>query len=212
MCNHYQQPDLQLMQHYLKENLNLPLASQESSQFSYAKMHDVFPKKDALLLLKSSTGKLGFMQKKWGYPNPFDTKKILFNARIEKMQNYNSMWQDSFLNRRCIIIAKQFFETGPNTYLAPNGKKYKETFSFKNQNSPLTFIAGIYEQDHFAMITTQSTPSYAQIHERMPLVLNEHNLNTWFRYDISSILNDTSLSLEKNLITNCKINSRFYNQ
>lgn len=202
MCNHYQQPDLQLMQHYLKENLHLPLASQDLSQFDYAQMHDVFPKKEALLLLKSSTGKVGFMSKKWGYPNPFDNKKVIFNARIEKMQQSNSMWQDSFQKRRCIIIAKQFFESGPNTYLASNGKKYKEIFSFKNQNCPLTFIAGIYDQDHFAMITTEPTPSYAKIHDRMPLVISENNLNTWFKYDISSILNDHSLTLEKNLIIN----------
>lgn len=202
MCNHYQQPNLKLMQKYLKEDLQLPLANQDFSQSSLAQQHDVFPKKDALLLLKSSTGKVGFMPKKWGYPNPFDNKKVIFNARIEKMQQSNSMWQDSFQKRRCIIIAKQFFEAGPNTYLASNGKKYKEIFSFKSQNCPLTFIAGIYDQDHFAMITTEPTPSYAKVHDRMPLVISENNLNTWFQYDISSILNNRSLTLEKNLITN----------
>ena len=197
MCNHYQQPNIKLMQQYLKEDLHLPLASQDFSQTNLAQQHDVFPKKEALLLLKSSTGKVGFMPKTWGYPNPFDEKKVLFNARIEKMQNSKSIWQNSFQKRRCIIIAKQFFEAGPNTYLAANGKKYKEKFSFKSQNTPLTFIAGIYEQDHFAMITTEPTPSYAEVHDRMPLIISENNLNTWFQYDISSLLNNESINLEK---------------
>lgn len=201
MCNHFQQPNIQLMQKYLKENLHLPLANQDFSQTSYAQQHDVFPKKEALLLLKSSSGKFGFMPKTWGYPNPFDSKKVLFNARIEKMQNRKSIWQDSFQKRRCIIIADQFFESGPNTYLAANGKKYKEKFAFKSQTAPLTFITGIYEQDHFAMVTTAPTPAYAQVHDRMPLVLDQDNLNTWFRHDISSILNN-QVSLEKTLIAN----------
>lgn len=189
------------MQKYLKEDLHLPLANQDFSQTNLAQQHDVFPKKEALLLLKSTSGKVGFIPKTWGYPNPFDEKKVLFNARIEKMKNSKSIWQDSFQKRRCIIIAEQFFEAGPNTYLAANGKRYKEKFAFKNQNAPLTFIAGIYEQGHFAMITTEPTPSYAQVHDRMPLVISENNLSTWFQYDISSILEDKSLTLEKTLIT-----------
>lgn len=201
MCNHFQQPNLKLMQKYLKEDLHLPLANQDFSQTNLAQQHDVFPKKEALLLLKSSSGKFGFMPKTWGYPNPFDAKKVLFNARIEKMQNRKSIWQDSFQKRRCIIIADQFFEAGPNTYLAANGKRYKEKFAFKDQDASLTLIAGIYEQDHFAMITTTPTPSYAQVHDRMPLVLNQDKLNTWFRHDISSILNN-QVSLEKTMITN----------
>ncbi|MBP2057349.1 putative SOS response-associated peptidase YedK [Lactobacillus colini] len=197
MCSHYQQPSIKLMQQYLKEDLHLPLADQDFSKSIYTESQHIFPKKESLLLLKSSSGKVGFMPKKWGYPNPFDEKKLIINARIEKMQYSNSMWRESFQKRRCIIIASQFFEAGYDTYLAENGKRYREKFSFKTKSAPLTFIAGIYEQDHFAMITTQPTTSYAQVHDRMPLILNAANLNNWFQYDISSILNDKSIELVK---------------
>ncbi|MBD5429882.1 SOS response-associated peptidase family protein [Lactobacillus sp.] len=194
MCNHYQQPNVKLMQNYLTENLKLPLANQQLEHTIYASKKDIFPKKEALFLLKSPTGKVGFMPKSWGYPNPFNNKNVLVNARLEKYIQPRSMWHNSIPG---IIIANQFFEAGPATYTANNGKTYKEQFSFTQKNSPLTFIAGIYEKDHFAMITTQPTPLYAQVHDRMPLVLAENNLNAWLSGEISVIKNHNLVNLEK---------------
>ena len=47
------------------------------------------------------------------------------------------------------------------------------------------------------MITTQPTPLYAQVHDRMPLVLAENNLNAWLSGEISVIKNHNLVNLEK---------------
>lgn len=197
MCNHYEQPAIKRIQEILKEDLHLPLAKQEFKE-AFQIPEQIFPKKEALLLAKSPTGKWGFVPKIWGYSNPFDPKRPLINARIEKIfAGPHSMWHDSFKNGRCIIVASQFFEAGKTSYEASNGKIYKDQYSFKDVNFPLTFIAGIRNKNDFAMVTTKPTTSYAQVHDRMPLVLNPTKLETWLTQDITATLEQTPPSLDK---------------
>lgn len=197
MCNHYEQPAIKRIQKILKEDLHLPLAKQEFKEV-FQIPEQIFPKKEALLLAKSTTGKWGFIPKTWGFTNPFDQKRPLINARIEKFfAGPNSMWYDSFKNGRCIIVANQFFEAGKTSYEASNGKTYKDQYSFKDENFPLTFIAAIRNKENFAMVTTKPTASYAQIHDRMPLVLNPNELNTWLVKDVDATLNQTSPTLDE---------------
>ncbi|QNQ81769.1 SOS response-associated peptidase [Lactobacillus sp. PV037] len=197
MCNHYEQPAIKQIQRILKDDLNLSVASQDFQE-DFQIPQQIFPKKQALLLAKSSTGKWGFVPKNWGYSNPFDPKRPLINARIEKVfAGPNSMWYESFKKGRCIIVANQFFEAGKTSYEASNGKTYKDQYSFKDNDFPLTFIAGIRNKEDFAMVTTKPTPSYAQVHDRMPLVLNPDQLNTWLTQDITATLDQTPPALDK---------------
>lgn len=197
MCNHYEQPAIKQIQKILTKDLNLPLASQSFSE-NFQLPQQIYPKKEALLLAKSKTGKWGFVPKIWGYSNPFDPKKPLINARIEKIfAGSHSMWYDSFKNGRCIIVASQFFEAGKTSYEASNGKTYKDQYSFKDSSFPLTFIAGIRNEKDFAMVTTKPTASYAKVHDRMPLVLNPTNLETWLTQNINATLEQTPPFLDE---------------
>lgn len=103
------------------------------------------------------TKQLQLVNKNWGYPSPVDANKPLFNARIERFYEQKpSMWDESFVKQRCIILASEFFEYAKNTYQADNGKKYHERYSFKSKQ-PITMIAGIYDHNNFAMVTTART-------------------------------------------------------
>ena len=192
MCNQFQLPSLAEIKKYLVNDLNLPLVEPASN---LPQNQNIFPKGIAPVLVYTDN-QLQLLLKSWGYPSPYDHKKVVFNARIERFfEEKRSMWDSSFAKSRCIIVASQFFESGHNTYSAENGHTYHERFSFKNANGALTLIAGIYQKDHFSMVTTKPNASYAPVHDRMPLVLQAAELRQWLFQNFSSLVDRSQLSL-----------------
>ena len=192
MCNQFQLPSLAEIKKYLVNDLNLPLVEPASN---LPQNQGIFPKGIAPVLVYTDN-QLQLLPKSWGYPSPYDHKKVVFNARVERFfEEKHSMWDSSFAKSRCIIIASQFFESGHDTYEAGNEHRYHERFSFKNANTALTLIAGIYQKDHFSMVTTKPNASYAPVHDRMPLVLQAAELRQWLFQNFSSLVDRSQLSL-----------------
>ena len=192
MCNQFQLPSLAEIKKYLANDLNLPLIEPASN---LPQNQNIFPKGLAPVLVYADN-QLQLLPKSWGYPSPYDHKKVVFNARVERFfEEKHSMWDSSFAKSRCIIIASQFFEFGHDTYEAGNEHRYHEHFSFKNANAALTLIAGIYQKDYFSMVTTKPNASYAPVHDRMPLVLQAAELRQWLFQNFSSLVDRSQLSL-----------------
>ena len=185
MCNQFQLPTLADIKKYLVNDLNLPLIEPDKN---LPQNQEVFPKGTASVLLYQND-QLQLQPKAWGYPSPFDHQKVLFNARVERFfEQKKSMWDSSFAKYRCIIIASQFFESSRETYVATNNHEYHERYYFQTANEPLTLIAGIYQKDHFSMVTTQPSAEYAKVHDRMPLVIKPSELRQWLFQDFSSLV------------------------
>lgn len=201
MCNQFQLPSLTDIKKYLINDLKLPL---EEPTFDLPENCSVFPKGTAPVLLYQKQ-RLELVPKVWGYPSPFDHKKVVFNARIERFfEKKHSMWDSSFAKSRCIIIANQFFESGRKTYTAENEHHYHERFSFHNLNEPLTLIAGIYQQDHFSMATTKPNAVMAPVHDRMPMVIESTELRQWLFQDFSNLIDRSHISLTSAKVPNRK--------
>ncbi|WP_297815243.1 SOS response-associated peptidase family protein [uncultured Lactobacillus sp.] len=197
MCNHYQLPTLKEIERYLKGDLHLPLIAPSFEKQKFDKPLEIYPKSAALVLLYQDD-KLQIVPKKWGYPSPFKDNQVLFNARVERFyEAKKSMWDTSFARRRCIILASQFFEAGKQTYTTSQNKTYHQQFSFKEKDTPLTMIAGIYDQDDFAMVTTKPNKVMAPVHDRMPLVLNASELRQWLFQNFTSLLDRSSFDLSR---------------
>ncbi|CCI81323.1 SOS response-associated peptidase family protein [Lactobacillus hominis] len=195
MCNHYQLPTLQEIKQYLKGELNLPLVKPKFDANLFDKPSEIYPKKTALILLYQNN-ELQLVPKSWGYPSPYKNKQVIFNARIERFyEAKKSMWDESFARKRCIILASQFFETGKKTYTTLQNKTYHEQFAFKQANTPITMIAGIYDQENFAMVTTKPNSIMAPIHDRMPLVITQDELRRWLFQNFTSLIDRTDFNL-----------------
>jgi len=191
MCNHFRLPDLMQIKKYLTEDLNLPLIDPQIE----IKQRDIFPNQATPVLLYHDD-KLQLVNKNWGYPSPVDPKKPLFNARIERFyENKPSMWDYSFARQRCLILTSEFFEYAKKTYQAKNGKKCHERYSFKS-NHPITMIAGIYDHDNFAMVTTRPNQTMAPIHDRMPLVIEPNELRRWLFQNFTSLIDRSQIQLD----------------
>lgn len=194
MCNQFQLPSLAEIKKYLVTDLNLPLVEPTNN---LPQSQPVFPKAAAPVLLYQNN-QLQLVPKTWGYPSPFDSKKVIFNARVERFfETKPSMWDKSFAKSRCIIIAEQFWESGHQTYTA-NQRTYHERYSFRDPNAPLTLIAGIYQDGYFSMVTTKPNSNMTPIHDRMPLVITPAELRRWLFQNFTNLIDRSSMPLAVN--------------
>lgn len=183
MCNHFQLAPLAETKKYLLD-LGLPL---QEPTFQQTEL-EIFPQRTAPVLLYADD-KLQLVPKSWGFPSPYRPKQVIFNARIERFyEKRPSMWYDSFARLRCLIVAQDFFE-----------KKDQHTYRFASPD-PLTLIAGIYQDDHFAMVTTKPNGIMAPIHDRMPLVIAPSELRRWLFQNFTSLIDRSAFPLKRSMV------------
>lgn len=165
------------------------------------KRGEVFPS-DQAYVIKGSTDKKEIYAEvcKWGYETNAKSR-VLFNARIETISE-KPLFQRDFINHRCIIPVKGFYEWN----------KDKQKFYFESkQPEGILLLGGIYrkgeENDKFTIITTQANSSVKDIHDRMPLIIKREYVFNWI-YDNEN----ASRILEKNDISLGRKNTEEYIQ
>jgi len=107
----------------------------------------------------------------WGFPQ-YQKKGLLINARAETVLERRT-FRESVLHRRCVIPARQFYEWDSD----------KNKVTFFREDRAVLFIAGFYnrfqDEVRFIILTTQANASVSPVHNRMPLVLDEGELEDW---------------------------------
>lgn len=101
------------------------------------------------------------------------------------------------MSRRCVVPTFGFYEPHQSeTFINPrSGKPNKQSYHFASPESPVTFIAGIYENDRFSLMTTEPNAIMRPIHKRMPVVLEPRELHTWLYGDYLSLAERSSVEL-----------------
>ena len=115
---------------------------------------------------------------KWGLiPNWSKSKdfKPLINARLETINEKISFKKLIQLNR-CVAIADGFFEWKRN-----GGEKIP--FFFKRNDGKNLYIAGIYENNEFCLITEEAAKNILDVHNRQPVILNENDVNKYLNLE-----------------------------
>jgi putative SOS response-associated peptidase YedK len=106
----------------------------------------------------------------------------MINARAETVDSAPS-YRTAFAKRRCLVVARGFYEWRK---LDP---KHKQPYAIaKPDRSPLA-LAGIWENwldkstgewlRSVAIVTTEANDTLRALHERMPVVLEQHDFATW---------------------------------
>ena len=107
----------------------------------------------------------------WGFPQ-YQKKGLLINAKAETVLERRT-FRDSVLHRRCVIPARQFYEWDSD----------KNKVTFFREDRAVLFMAGFYnrfqDEVRFIILTTQANASVSPVHNRMPLVLDEGELEDW---------------------------------
>lgn len=113
-------------------------------------------------------------------PEPPNQKFAMFNARIETVLTSRA-FQGPVRHRRAIIPVSGFVE------FKTQGKQKQPFYVQAASGEPLA-IAAIWEcwQNQVwsvAMITQAASPSFAEVHDRMPLSLNPEQVQRWLNPD-----------------------------
>lgn len=118
----------------------------------------------------------------WGFPLVLKGKsgqplkpKPVNNTRADKLDSF--MWRYSFEERRCLIPVSEFAEAE-----GPKGAKTRTWLSLPDQ--PLFAVAGIWRDTPewgpaYSMVMTEATPSTAEVHDRMPVILRSDDWRRW---------------------------------
>lgn len=184
MCNHYEK--------------NSEVVTWAVSQFGDVVVPDdlpaypehTWPKAQAPILLQNATGR-SIASMRWGVRTEIKGKtkllvKFVTNARDDSLSKY--IWRYAAATRRCLIPAVAYYEPD-----GPDGGKWEVRFTLKER--PMFFFAGLWDSDpgpggtdqttprSFAMVTTSPNELAAQIHDRMPLVLDDEGARVWLGHE-----------------------------
>lgn len=131
---------------------------------------DIHPSEQAAILAPAGT-EIAAVPMRWGFPSR-GAGQLLINARAESAME-RPAFSESVMRRRCIIPAAGFYEWDRD----------KNKAEFYLPETPCIFMAGMYNlfegEDRFVILTTDANESMRPVHDRMPLILKEEQLQDW---------------------------------
>lgn len=149
------------------------------------KTGEIFPTNLAPIIINNRENQYDIY--KWG----FEFQSLIINARAETIFEKKS-FMEPIKTKRCLIPATGFYEWD----------KEKNKYHFTLESKEPLYMAGIYRNNHFVIITTNANPNLAIIHDRMPVIIGEGYKEDWL-FDNSAtiaLLNQEQPSLEEELI------------
>lgn len=131
------------------------------------KTGEIFPTNLAPVLLAEEQARL----LTWGFPN-FSGKGVIINARSETARE-KPLFRSSLAQRRCVIPSTGFFEWN----------KEKRKYLFQLPQEKMLYMAGLYNsfdgEERFVILTTAANNSISDVHDRMPVVLAQQEIQPW---------------------------------
>ncbi len=188
---------------YIKETFNLT----KDTSFKLPR-YNVSPGDNVISLIYDGINyRIGELN--WGYvPNYNYNNKInkLINARSESVFEKIS-FKKEVLSKRCVVLADGFYEWNYD----------KKPFLFKITNQKIFPIAGIYNSYKennetvysVLLLTTKNNRIMDNIHERMPVILNDETSKIWLNNDIKdkNILKDLLKPYDDNNMTGYQVST-----
>lgn len=147
--------------------------------------YNIAPGSNIIAVRSTEEGRSGTLMR-WGFIPAWakdpGVMPMLNNARGETVAE-KPMFRQAFRRRRCLIPASGFYE-----WKTVPGQKSRQPFyiSYKD-GSPMSF-AGLWENaraedgtriDTCIIITTQANEVLEPIHQRMPVLLEQEDWDTW---------------------------------
>ena len=117
---------------------------------------------------------------KWGLVPNWSKKKdfkALINARLETIDEKIS-FKKLIKLQRCVAVADGFYEW-------KREEKNKTPYYFVREDKKNMYMAGIYENNKFCLITENASENIKPIHHRQPVILNESDVNRYLNLELS---------------------------
>ncbi|SFH35012.1 SOS response-associated peptidase [Modicisalibacter xianhensis] len=143
----------------------------------------------------------------WGYRPAWGKASQPINARVETVAT-SGYFKSAFQKRRCLVYADGWYEWDKAT--TPK----QPYFLCRKDRKPL-LLAGIYtERDDgklgFAIITEPARGAAREIHDRMPVLLDEERIESWLDPDLTDreVLRNVVKHLKADQITYWPVSTR----
>ncbi len=135
-----------------------------------AKMGDIYPTNVSPVLLARG-GKRELELLTWGFTG-FRGKGLIINARAETAAE-KPMFRRCLDATRCVIPSSGFYEWD----------RRKQKYRFYRREPVGTYMAGLYTvsggAERYVILTTTANPSVADIHDRMPVIIEREEIDGW---------------------------------
>ena len=125
---------------------------------------------------------------KWGFR--LSRGDLVANARSESASE-KPLFREAWKAHRCIIPASWYYEW--SHYTDNSGKKRTgDRYRIGMKDSLFTYLCGLYRLEEglpvFTVLTRAPVGELAKIHDRMPLILKEENIEKWIYPDTDPAL------------------------
>lgn len=144
------------------------------------KTGEIFPT-DRVPILIQKKGLLSPEAVTWGFPG-FHGKGVIINARAETVPE-KPMFRSCLQFCRCVIPSTGFYEW------SHEGKKIKYQFNLPGAGA--LYMAGLYNEfkneSRFVILTTAANASMAEVHSRMPVVLDRNRMERWINSEQDAV-------------------------
>ena len=117
---------------------------------------------------------------KWGIMPSWSKKKEfkpLINARLETIDEKISFKKLIKLTR-CIAVADGFYEW-------KREDKNKIPHYFLREDKKIMYLAAIYDNNEFCLITEQASNNVNVVHHRQPVIINESDINRYLNLELN---------------------------
>tara|TARA_B100000749_G_scaffold175914_1_gene135877 strand:+ start:464 stop:1090 length:627 start_codon:yes stop_codon:yes gene_type:complete len=141
--------------------------------------YNAHPYQDLPVIKKYTNGN-ALENLKWGLVPYWSKKKEfkpLINARLETIDEKVSFKKLIQLTR-CVAVADGFYEW-------KREEKNKIPYYFLREDKKIIYIAGIYENDQFCLVTEEASKNILEIHRRQPVILNEKDINRYLNIELN---------------------------
>lgn len=170
MCGRY---EFSLEQPTLRE-----IWQQVQARFPHAGMEagEIFPTSLVPVLLDAG-GTLDPQPARWGFPGG-DGKGTVINARAETAAS-KPMFRSSLLHRRCAVADKRLFRV----VARPRKQQIPLPADRQRRAVPRRAVAGLQRRAALCHPDAPANASIADLHDRMPVILREDQLDAWVHDD-----------------------------
>lgn len=159
-------------------------------QFSHHPSYNIAPSREVPTVRSAESGR-EIIPCHWGLIPHWSKSGSPFkaiNARAETLAT-KPFFRDAFRKRRCLIPANGFFEWKKQN-------RHKQPYYFQLEDNKLMGFAGLWEYwegeqkriESCTIITTKANDVMKQVHDRMPVILDQNNYEEWLGTGDESLL------------------------
>lgn len=141
---------------------------------------EIFPGSMVPVLATGRSGRKAAFPMLWGYRVP-GIARLVVNARSETAAEKPS-FREGWAAHRCVIPASWYYEW-EHLHTPSGAGKPGAKYAIEPRGEALTWLCGVYRMEegfpHFVVLTREAGESVAFLHDRMPLILPEAEIDRW---------------------------------